>query len=460
MSIHVDELHRTAKLFVEEGRVETFDAAVALLETYVLQVDVGTGIASSPTRQAMLLTIVNTGRRAFLGGVQVRIADDPVLTVGWAEGLRLSAAIAAWGGKVVTEIDEEHPSIGIGPVAATSGLTLWPTWNGWSGGVVVTPDRRLAEEREFEPAGAMAGAMAVSECFQFLNGSQRAARRDFGLGLWRPELDWRDREALGPRCANLPVACWLLGLGHLGQAFAWLLGLLPYGDRREVSVVLQDYDFVTRANESTSLFAAPGNIDSRKTRLVSEHLEGLGFRTTIVERAFDEKTRRTGEEPLLALSGFDKPEPRRLLGAAGFDRVVDAGLGAGKDHYLDLLIQSFPRDTGTTDKFPSIPAERSIEELLAIPAYGGMVETLVAEGKERGEVECGIVELAGATVGASFVGAVAAAISLSEPLRLLHGGSSCEAISFSLRSPERVDVAVSAHSSAPGFGHAAARGGD
>jgi hypothetical protein len=453
MSIRADDLNRTAKLFVEEGRAKTFEDALALLETYVLQVDVGVGIASSPTKQAMLLTIVNTGRRAFLGGVRVRIADDPQLTISWAERVSLREAIEAFGGAIVDELEEKYPTLAIDSTGAASALTLWPTWNGWSGGIVRTSNERLAEDAEFVPAGVMAGAMGVSECFQFLSGSSRAGRRSFGLSLWRPDIGWRDPEADGPLCTYLPVAYWLPGLGHLGQAFAWLIGMLPYQDTTKVSLLLQDYDFVVKANESTSILADSTNVGTRKTRLVSQRLEQLGFQTMIVERAFDEKTHQSREEPLLALAGFDRPEPRRLLGEAGFDRVVDAGLGAGIHQYLEMLIQSFPHDRDTSAAFADGNRESSLDQLLETPAYGELVDRLMAEGKTRGEAECGLVEIAGTTVGASFVGAVAAAITLSEPLRLLHGGLSYEAIAFSLRSPEHVDVAAQSTSGVPAFGY-------
>ena len=40
--------------------------------------------------------------------------------------------------------------------------------------------------------------------------------------------------------------------------------------------------------------------------------------------------------------GVDDPAPRRLLEGAGFDLIVDAGLGGGPRNYLDILIHSFP----------------------------------------------------------------------------------------------------------------------
>ena len=64
-----DELHRTTKLELDEGRARTVDEAQEIMAGYVLQIDVGVGVSESETRQAMLLTAVNTAVRAFLGGV-------------------------------------------------------------------------------------------------------------------------------------------------------------------------------------------------------------------------------------------------------------------------------------------------------------------------------------------------------------------------------------------------------
>ena len=47
------------------------DEAQEIMAGYVLQIDVGVGVSESETRQAMLLTAVNTAVRAFLGGVRV-----------------------------------------------------------------------------------------------------------------------------------------------------------------------------------------------------------------------------------------------------------------------------------------------------------------------------------------------------------------------------------------------------
>jgi hypothetical protein len=89
--------------------------------------------------------------------------------------------------------------------------------------------------------------------------------RDGTVSLWEP---WTraDLAGKGPERFDVPDKLWLLGLGHLGQAFAWTLCFVPgTGDRL---IVLQDDQFVGEENEATSLLVLPGDgeMGKRKTR--------------------------------------------------------------------------------------------------------------------------------------------------------------------------------------------------
>lgn len=438
MKLDPDTLDRTLKIELDDG-AESLEEAVARARKYVLQVSVGAGVANSRTRQAMLLTILNAGKRAFFGGVRMAAAEDFELSIPWAAGRRLEDVAREHGADLVSELSAERPAVHVGHGSAGPS-TVYPTWEGWAAGVVCDPAARLAESAEFELAGMLAGAFAVSELFQRFRGYAPAADRDAGLSLWRPDADWRDAEASGERLRFLPDRLWLLGLGHLGQAYGWALGLLPYPEPGAVTIALQDFDRIVDANQSTGLLSGAADVGRRKTRVVAERLEALGFETLLVERQFDERLRRTGDEPGLALAGFDKPEPRRALERAGFDLVVDAGLGRGPRDYLEILVHRFPSGLTAADAFRSPGARGAPGALeLDLPAYERLVEELAADGSlTTAAARCGVLEIAGRSVGAAFVGTVAAALVLSEPLRILHGGQSLQVIDLSLRSPEHV----------------------
>lgn len=434
-----DGLHRTMKLELDEGRARTLAEAEAIAASYVLQLRIGAGVEDDPAAQAAMLTAFNTAPRAFLGGVRVLVDEEAVLRCPWARGERITAAAIRFGCEVSSELSAEFPTLTIGETAAPScgSITLHTTSQGWSGGVVEHASDRLAGMGNLPLAGVLAGAIGVSEAFRHVRGDLEAGRRPIGLSLWRPDLDWQDPEAFGGPVRFLPSKLWLLGLGHLGQAYAWALGTLPYVERGDVTVYLQDYDVVVEANKSTGLLVDGSAIGRTKCRVVAEQLEELGFQTRVVERAFDAHTRRTTREPGLALAGFDDPLPRRELEDANFARIIDAGLGAGVDRYQEIALHTFPSVLRSRDAFDAA-TRNSIRPEQA--AYRAMVDERIAAGESEGEAECGVLEVAGRTVGASFVGAFAATLVLAEALRMISRGPLFAVIDLSMRSPQHREV--------------------
>ena len=443
-TLNSDTLHRTLKLELDEGRVASLEEAQNLTRGYRLQIAAGPGIAGSPTRQAMLITAVSTGVRAFPGGVSVSTDADPVVEVPWGQGERLSAVLKSLGVSRATELDRNAPTILIGDSTSVLGSVLiCPTWNGWSAGAMDSPGHLLADSPEFPLSGVLAGALAVSEAFQSVRGNPQAGRREVGLSLWRPDLDWQIDEAVGPECRYLPSRWWLLGLGHLGQAYGWAIGSLLFAEPSQVQVYLQDPQTLVEANWSTGLLVPNDAPLGRKTRLVARRLESLGLETYIVERRFDEHMRRRPDEPGLALAGFDHPGPRRVLQAAGFEHIVDVGLGHGS-RYLDMTLHTFPSSRRAEDIWPETTSP-NVEQLLLRPAYEGMIDSMVrVEGISREAAACGLTELAGRTVGAAFVGAVAATLAVAEPVRLLNDGVSYETVSLSLNGVKQRQVVLNA----------------
>ena len=274
------------------------------------------------------------------------------------------------------------------------------------------------------PAAVLAGAIGVSEVFQHLRGNPMAGRRSVGLSLWSPDrLDWEGAQD-GPGSIVLPSRLWLIGLGHLGQAYLWTLGLLPYENPGNVELVFQDFDRLTLANDSTSLLTSPGLVGRHKTRVMAEWAEARGFRTNIVERLFPGGIKVDGDEPRLALGGVDNAQARAAYEDAGFNCVVEAGLGAGPTEYLALRLHSFPASTTAREKWGGSQAYATNR----VPETGAYAD-LAASGMDA----CGLVRLATRSVGAPFVGATAAALVVAEVLRRLNGGSAAEVIDMTLR---------------------------
>ena len=247
-----DKLHRTVKLLIDTGRAADPAEARRFLESRILQVAVGPDIASDPAGQAALLTIVNAGRRAFLGGVHVRFADgDAGMSIGWANGRAAGDAATCFGGEVVDKLTDNRPTLTIGNTTDVTGsVVLHLTYSGWAGGIVEDAGNSR-DGPGMALAGVAAGALGISELFQNELGATLPAHRDIGISLWRPDLGWRHPDATGPGLAYVPTNLWLLGLGHLGQAYAWSLGLLPYSEPADVHLALVDFDDVAEANVAT-----------------------------------------------------------------------------------------------------------------------------------------------------------------------------------------------------------------
>jgi len=422
-----DRLHRLVKLALDTGEAASIEDAEKLFSRYRLAVMAGADTAVSQTRQAALLTIVNAGRRSLLGGVEVEgIADMPLL-LPIAGCSTLAEAVAALGGRGVTETARDAPLVVIGEGAADTAqpFAVRTTFEGWSGGVApMDTDIRLDERHEFVPAGVLAGALAVAEAFQHLRGSQPAAgRRLMGLSLWRPELDWRDGAASGPVVHRLPSALWLIGLGNLGQAYLWTIGLLPYAAPGDVQLVLQDFDVLAESNDSTSLLTRRGLEGVRKTRAMAAWAESRGFLASIVERRFAADFRVGREEPAVALCGVDNALARGALEDVGFGRVIEAGLGNGTSDFLGFRTHVFPGTRRARDLWSGDGGDRGVR--IDLPAY----QALATAGLDR----CGLTQLAGRTVGAPFVGAIAAAMVVGELLRLVNGAHNYELMDGHLR---------------------------
>jgi len=424
-----DTLNRVVKIAIDSGEVATVAAGYDLLRTYRVGVRVGPEVQKSPAHQAALLTIVNIARRALLGGVYIEGSLETPLRVPVPGHRTLAGAVAALGGQIVPEIAETMPTLILGNVARASNehpVCLHVVFRDWRGGVLPhTESFSTSAQHAITPAATLAAAIAVSEVFQNLRGNPMAGRRSVGLSLWSPaSVDWLNAPT-GPADIVLPSNLWLIGLGHLGQAYLWVLGLLPYAAPSEVMLYLQDFDRLAESNDSTSLLTSGKLIGRLKTRAMAEWAEARGFNARIIERPFPGGMKVSDKEPRLALGGVDNPQARAAYEDAGFDWIVEAGLGAGPAEYLALRLHTFPASTTARRKWGGVAAHRSPPPKVA--AY----QNLSAQGMD----DCGLVQLSTRSVGAPFVGTVAASLVVAEVLRFLNGGGVSEVIDMTLRDP-------------------------
>ena len=432
-----NSLHRTAKYFMDSGKAATHEAAMDMLQSFGLTIHVGEEITRSLPHQIALLTLVNVAHRTFLGGIDVvGLVDGPSISA-LAPERTLTDAVLELGGTIAARGRPNWPSAIIGNVHnVQTDAPCWRlTWEGWRGGVIpLREQRQLADCRAIAIAPALAAAVCAGEAFAHHAGDHpMAGRRAMGLSLWQPGADWLIADPAEPSLTYLPSQLWFIGLGNLGQAFAWLLACLPFCDRSRVDLVLQDFDRIALSNESTSILSFKVDVGRRKTRVVSDWLESRGFNTILEERRFGNRTRRAPDEPGVALCGLDNALARMALETAGFDLVVEAGLGAGPNAFRSISMHSFP-------------ASRSAEQIWArhVGQSDGPPESLPAYRvlKQKGMDACGLTQLASRTVGVPFVGLIAATLVIAELLRRLHGGKGLELAAGSVASLDDFETAV------------------
>ena len=443
-------LHRGAKYFMDSGRAATHGEAMALLQSFGLTIHVGATIATSHDEQVALLTLVNAARRSFLAGVAIVGLPDakPVTRLTRAE--TLVQAVKDLGALVVKRARPAWPAAVIGDVPRpVVGRPVWRlAWSGWRGGVVPARDGDGNLAGAAMPlAPVLAAACCAAEAFAFhAKDHAMAGHRPLGMSLWNPSADWLADDPSESKLAWLPSQLWLIGLGNLGQAFAWVLATLPYAETKDVKLVLQDDDRIAKSNDSTSLLSFIKDVGQRKARRVGAWLDARGFDTYLVENRFGAWTTRTPEDPAVALCGVDNPIARAALERPGFGLVVEAGLGAGPEAFRSLSLHTFPGSQRAEDIWGRHAglATGSVEHL---PAYEAM--------KNAGADACGLTQLASRTVGVPFVGLTAGVMVIAELLRRLNGGAVFELMAVSAFALDAME-GVTTPGSPYAFGHVAA----
>ena len=426
---HADNLHRLIKYSLDTGDAKTLGEAENLFQGYRLALSIHEDESRDLLNQVALLSAVVLGRRVFLGGVSVEGDLDVPLEVPLPLRCRLYEAVTDLGGSLARP-EDETPTITIGGESRPrrTGFHIRTSAAGWRGGILPVHSKLMPSPGPTVPLAAMLSAgLAINEAFLFVEGGSPAAgRRPIGFSLWRPDanINWLECDPSEPQIKYLPSRLWLIGLGHLGQAYLWGLGLLPYKEPSSLTLLLQDIDEITPSTESTSILSDAAMAGQKKTRAMACWAERRGFGTVLHERRFDNSFHRHSEEPAIALCGLDNALGRQALDQVGFDLVVEAGLGRGQRDFRTIRLHVLPEARSAADIWRLATPSETVADR---PAYQEMLKS--------GELDrCGVTLIAGKAVGAPFVGTVAATLVLSQVLRLLHGRNPYQMIDLDLLS--------------------------
>jgi hypothetical protein len=417
--MEADSFHRLAKTLVDSGEAATVQEALDTFAAYGVRVRLAADVATDVTAQVIALTAINSAARSFQGNVVVESADFELRAPGFV-GVRLGDFLS-WAKTTgqPPKSSRNWPLIDIGATGGDVGVIRpWAAW--WDFGIGASRQNGAF----FAPACVAAGGLAVSEAFSVLRkDNPYAGRRELALTTWLG----KGEAPPAPQQVGA-TGLWVVGLGHLGQAYAWTLGFTEPG---AVPHVLQDVDHITKSTLSTSMVSREDDISHKKTRVAAAWLEARGFKTSIVERRFDENQQVAAGEPLVALFGVDNPAARRCIEGVGFRLVIDAGLGAGYRDFRAMRLRAFPGPSKAADLW-AVPDAAAAGQPQLAKAY----QDLVAKGADP----CGVTTLATRAVGAPFVGCVAAGYALAEIARRELGGAGTTFIDLNLREPQRQEV--------------------
>lgn len=443
--LDADGISRIALLHLTDGTATSLEDAQRLQGARHLTLHPSPGILTTPPGQAAILTAAVTAVRTF-GEVHITLPEDPRVRDGVHRGRLLSDALRQEGAHLSEGPAAPDATMIVlggasGVPSELGGLVLHAGWDGWVATVSPTPRPAVKEGNVL--AAMAAAALAVGEAFahaRALPGSD-AGYQTLQLNLLGPDA------TSGPKLRYAPAAWWLVGLGHLGQAYGWVISHLPYDGPGTIEITLQDTDRSSPANHSTSVLTPPGSRGVPKTRLVAGRLEQAGLRTRIIERPLDQNLRlRDDETHTVALIGVDNLPTRRVLSAIGWPLAIDVGLGAQAHDHTAISVHRFPGSKPSHD-VPAWQAHPEAER--AIPVTPGFKD--LSSRFDR----CGVVTLAGKAIGVPFVGAVAACLAVTEALKELHGLPGTDVVGL--------DIATGHHVSAPAaphdrISHAALRG--
>jgi hypothetical protein len=423
MSLSIED-DRLAHLLMSGSAGEGYDEARRRLDRAALVLSADAS-ASLPWAQAALLTSAECGVRMFPGGVFLAGRFDETAVVGQLRGWPMRRHLELAGCRL-TAPPEHAISLHIGPDphGVPRRLRCWA--DGWT--AVTSPNAPAVQPRVGnEIGGVLAGALGITEAFRSaVLGDLRAARRTSRLSAFSPGSD----DGVADDLRYLPAAYWLLGLGNLGQATLWTIGLLPYADPGAIALFLQDADKSEAGNLPIQILTQPTWIGCKKARSAAAWADDRGFRTTIIENRFANGSFRSADESPLALVGVDNLPARRAAASSNFELVLDAGLGATAAEIFDIRLHSFPgvRTPESAWPEPEDAAERALDASLQALVDSGRID------------RCGAVTIAGRSLGVPSTAVAAAAIQVAQACRAVSDGSYCDFVDAGLIDCRRVRI--------------------
>jgi molybdopterin/thiamine biosynthesis adenylyltransferase len=244
-----------------------------------------------------------------------------------------------------------------------------------------------------------------------------------GISLWNLEAgnEWHEEKNEGPQNVYMPRNIWTLGLGHLGQAYLWTIGLMHCSHPNEIQFLLQDNDTVESENIGSQVLSFYQHVGYPKTRACMNFLERIGFKTQIIEKPFvegDDCQDCLNQYPFL-LNGVDNIKTRKSINNDSFKLFLDGATNGKYSLFDSFTMKNISKYKKSVDQI--WPENDSQEPILHKNLYA----------RYEKEHKCGIMSNIG--ISTPFVGLFASTIVIAEIIRSLNHGKAYKIVSYQMR---------------------------
>lgn len=423
--MELEHTNRVAFAIAEKHDIN-IEEAVSQMNDSSIWILADESITNSYSKQVAFLTAVNIAHRVFLGGVCCLLpANTPNLLK--LESKYFNDLVFQFGGI----ISDKNPSrqaikILIG-IECYDDQCIEAISSGWRGGLnFYNQDRILFSDTDNNISMGPIASASLACYYSFCKAYQinnDGIDLNVGISLWNLNSgkEWYQNENDGPNKLFLPKNIWTLGLGHLGQAYLWTLGMMPFNKPDETLILLQDADVVEIENIGSQVLCFEKNIGKPKTRACMDFLEELHFKTQIIEKHFvdgDSDQEWVKNFPFI-LNGVDNIKTRKSINKDSFKLFLDGATNGKYELFDSFTMKNISNLKKDTDKlWPEADINGSIFHKNLYQRY------------EKTH-QCG--QLSNIGISTPFVGLFSSTIVISELLRSLNQGKCYSIVSLQLR---------------------------
>lgn len=425
--------NRVAIAIAEKHNLE-IDDAIDRMESASVWLISNESIKSSRTLQVSFLTAVNIAKRVFLGGVKCVFPNDVpnLLDFGNKD---FSKLVERFGGTLsVNDLPGKSQIKILFGIECFDNNCIESVASGWRGGLNFYGQERivLGEVNSQIFLGSIAAAsLACYKAFSKIYKLQEEGiDLNLGISLWNLNSgdDWAKMDNDGPTKIYLPRNLWILGLGHLGQAYIWSMGLMGVKSPDSITFLLQDYQTIDKENIGPQVLSSSKYFGYPKTRPCISYLEDFGFKTRIVEKPFQKEDLENEwvQDFKFLLNGVDNIPTRKAINKEFLDLFIDAATNGR----LSLFDSFTMRNVKFTNKEP--------DELW--PSNGDKEEIFHPNLFQKNEKKriCG--KLTNYNIATPFVGLFGSTIVIAELLRALNKGRRYSIVSLQMRDVKSIQA--------------------